>query len=260
MRRLVYIVFSLSAILSSCSDDYEPTGFSGGYSINVAGDAPNAKVTIDCEFEGITKLFWTFTEGDSIFTSTEENFSFIVDKAGEIDYNLKMTDGSIAEEESHTLTIDGYNAILTYTDVSFGLKADDPTYGRVFSFGKGKIYTDSEITESNGALMDLVFSSISDSVFYFDSPSNEDYNIPNAVETLVVNYESTPSVSVADFESMDNDSILSGLTIVSDEGSFGSSSIPGTILFQLSDGRNGVIKTKSIDSDRLIADIKVQKY
>ena len=59
---------------------------------------------------------------------------------------------------------------------------------------------------------------------------------------------------------MKDDSKLSELTIADTDESFGNSSIPGTVLFEISTGKKGVIKTKALNSDRLLVDIKIQKY
>ena len=101
---------------------------------------------------------------------------------------------------------------------------------------------------------------MANTMYYFESPTVEDYNVPNATETKVVNYESTPTISVTDFDSMTDDSQLSGLTITGTNDSFGNSSIPGTVLFEISTGKKGVIKTKAVNSDRLLVDIKIEKY
>jgi hypothetical protein len=59
---------------------------------------------------------------------------------------------------------------------------------------------------------------------------------------------------------MDDDGLLADLTIQSDDGSFGNSTIPHTVLFELSNGKKGVVKTKEVNSERLLVDIKIQKY
>ena len=169
---------------------------------------------------------------------------------------------SCSKEKEDTIKaiVDEKNNIVTYNDVVFGLSTEDEKYGRFFSFESGKIYKASEIDETNGSTIHLAFGNFSKAMFFFESPTAKGYNIPNATETKIINYEKEPSISVDDFDSMTDDRKLAALTIEGKgDDSFGYSSIPGTVLFEISTGQKGVIKTKSLNSDRLLVDIKIQK-
>jgi hypothetical protein len=150
------------------------------------------------------------------------------------------------------------HSITTYTDVEFSLTAGNSTYGRLFSFVDGKIYKDNEITATIGPKIHLAFGSMGNTMYYFESPTVSGYNITGATVTKVMNYASSSLFSIADFDAMVDDTKISGITIDETNDSFGNSSIPGIVLFQLSSGRKGVIKTKAVNSSRLIVDIKIQ--
>jgi hypothetical protein len=97
-------------------------------------------------------------------------------------------------------------------------------------------------------------------LYYFDSPNKAIYNIPGATATKVMNYLPTPPISLMEFDAMTDDSKLAALTINDTNDSFSNRYIAGIILFQLSDGRKGAIKTQALNSTRLVVNIKIQKY
>lgn len=150
-------------------------------------------------------------------------------------------------------------AIDVYTDVEFALNAGDADYGRFFSFAAGRIYKDSEINETTGPLINIVFESLDNTLHYFDTPTVTSYNIPNATLTEFINYEAIPTISTEAFDSMTDASSFIDLTIEETNDGFGNNTIPHTILFQIASGQKGVIKTKSINANRILVDIKVQK-
>jgi len=150
------------------------------------------------------------------------------------------------------------HAITTYNDVEFSLTAGDLTYGRLFSFDDGKIYKDNEINATIGPKIHLAFGSMGNTMYYFESPTVAEYNVLGATVTKVSNWLSNNPISITDFDSMIDDSKLIDLIINETNESFGNSSIPGIVLFQLESGRKGIIKTKAVNSSRLLVDIKIQ--
>ncbi len=266
MKRLFFLGFLASILFVSCSKDddnnnNESTPLKADFTVTVTGESPNAKVAIVNNSTGATTYSWTFGEGADISSSSDKTPAIItVDKSGDFSIKLVVKNSTSEKELSKNITINGNNAIVEYKDIEFGLNAGDDTYGRLFSFETGLIYKDNEITNDNGSKIHLAFGSMSNTMYYFESPTVKDYNIPNATETKVINYESEPTISVATFDEMTDDRELSGLTIEGTNDSFGNSSIPGTVLFEISTGRKGVIKTKSVDDKKLVVDIKIQKY
>lgn len=263
IKKMILFGAFASFILLSCEKDkVEPKVLIADFETSVSGEAPNAKISITNKSENASSYNWTFGVGANVSASTDETpATLTVDKAGDFTIKLVVSDGSIEKEVTKTILITGYNAIVEYTDLEFALDAGNASYGRLYSFETEKMYLDSEITNENGSKIHLAFGSMGQTMYYFDSPDNPDYNVPNATVTKVINYESTPTISSSDFENMVDDRLLYGLTIESDNNSFGNSSIPGnTVLFEISTGRKGVIVTKAVNSNRLLVDIKIQKY
>src|SRR5690606_25340875 len=100
------------------------------------------------------------------------------------------------------------------------------------------------------------------SLMLFETPNSTDrgFNIPNATETKFENYVEEDEYTVDQFDAMTNDSDLKTLTIEGDNDSFTTNSLPVVVLLENAAGKRGVIKVKSINSDRILTDIKVQKY
>lgn len=231
------------------------------FSAVVSGQAPNAQITITNTTSGAYTYEWAFGEGANISTSSDLTPPVLtIDKAGSFTVTLKASNGSEQDEVTKTITVEGNSALVTYSNVEFGLNAGDNSYGRLFSFETGKIYKDNEIDATVGPKINLAFASMGNTMYYFQSPTVADYNVPGASVTKVTNWLSDSPISTTDFDGMTDDSKLAGLTINETGDSFGNSSIPGIVLFQLSTGRKGAIETKAVNSSRLLVDIKIQKY
>ncbi|QCK16592.1 PKD domain-containing protein [Mangrovivirga cuniculi] len=257
------ISFFLSTILGlliliSCSDE-EAEPLNANFEVTAEGDAPNASVTITNSSTGASSYEWTFSEGAGMETSTMANpGTLTIEKAGTFTITLKAMNGGEVKEHTETLTINGNTAISTYTDLEFATAPEDPTYGRYFSFNTEQMYLESEITEENGSDIHIAFTSYENVMYFFESPDAEKYAIPGAP---VTEFENTnEDITVEQFDNMTDDELIDPLTITETNDSFGNSGIPGTVLFKLSDGRKGVIRTKAVNADRLLVDIKVQKY
>ncbi len=151
--------------------------------------------------------------------------------------------------------------LVTYTDVAFARSSAEVEYARFFSTSEGKSYKDSEITAGNGAKIDLAFIS-SVGMCYFVSPNSNDVNpaIPGATATLYMQKVAATVFTVEQFDAMTTDELLATLTITNDDmETFGTTGYPIVLLFKNAAGKKGAIKVKSINSQRLIVDIKVQK-
>ena len=274
MNKIILSGLFVSTLLFSCSkeeetvltpsggDDQSPTtALSADFTAEVSGESPNAQITISNTSEGASTYEWSFSEGASLSSSTEEiPATLTVDKAGTFSITLVAKDGEEEKEITKTLTISGHNAIQTYTNIAFDLDGDIDDQGRMFSFDTEKMYKDSEVTDSIGSMIHLLFNSYGNTMYFFTSPTDEEFGVPQATETKIVNYESDPTITLEEFDAMTDDQLLTDLTIVDTGESFGNSTISHTVLFEISDGRKGVIKTKAVNSDRLLADIKIQKY
>lgn len=257
-------VFTLSVIgiaLFACSEKDDPV--IADFDVIVIGEAPNATVSLTNKSSGSTSFKWNFDKGaaDSIST-IETPAAFGVDRAGEFKVKLTAMNGAEKNIVEKKVNIEGHNAIMVFNNIEFSKSAGDAVYGRYFSFQTGSMYKDNQINSTNGSSIHLGFGSMDNVMYYFESPTKTNLgfiSIPNATVTKVVNWEATPRISASQFDAMQDDRLLSGLTITNTNDSFGNS-LPNMILFEISTGRKGVIKAKAVNSDRLLVDIKIQKY
>lgn len=254
------MVFVGSILSCSKSEDAVPTPVAD-FTVTVSGQSPSATLQIVNKSTEATTYSWTFGTGASIETSTSETPSGVtVDKSGNLEITLQVENGALSNSKTLTVNVGGNNAIKSYADVEFALDAGSSTIGRLFSFDAGKIYKDSEINATVGSTIHLAFGKLGSSVYFFESASAAAYGVPGATLTKVSNYPSPAPISIADFDAMTDDAKLKPLTIEETNESFGNSSIPGIVLFQLASGRKGSIKTKEVNSTRILVDIKIQKY
>lgn len=248
----------------SCSNDDGTTSVEADFSLSVSGQSPDAAVTITNSSTGGSVYGWVFGEGANISVSTDKTpAALTVDKAGTFSVTLTVTNGSDVKTVTKTVDITGNSAIVAYKDIAFGRDANSTKHGRFFSTETGLIYKASEVNATTGPKIDLAYSHIRTSVNYFTSPDDlrEKFNIPKAIATTIINCPSRSlGVTTATFDNAKDDSFIKDVQInTSDNESFGTSN-PYIILFQTARGKKGAIKTTAISSDRLLVDIKVQKY
>ncbi len=261
MRKITFLLIITCLIIYSCSKD-EETPFEVDFTATVSGESPNAQVDITNNSTGATTFSWTFGEGSDIENSSEENPPGIsVDKSGDFLITLVISNGSEEKEVTKTVSITGEDAIIIYTDLEFAQKNDDSNYARFFSTSEGMMFGQSEINSTNGPLIDVVFQGGPSSFIFFESPDNlfdNSFEIPEATSTKVKNYNSGFEVSL--FDGMTDDKELEELVVEHDNEAIGSLDFPLIVLFENGDGKKGAIKLREINSVRLLADIKVQKY
>ncbi len=257
MKINLILTILISSILWSCKTEIETEPIVVDFEITLTGEAPNAELTLINNSQNGTSYIWLFSEGAEIETSTEKNpVKINVDKVGELTVILNVINDTEEKYEEKSVSVFGYNPIYSYTDIEF---SHNPAIGRFFSTETGQMYPDHKVDNNNGPLIDLAFVSIDNSMYYFESPDEEEFNIPEATHTLVMNYDNT-ELSILGFDSITDDRLLKNLYIYDDDNSFGNSVIPHIILFQNDDGKKGAIKTKNVNSAGLLVDIKVQKY
>lgn len=251
------LIISISSILWSCDPKVDSEPIVIDFDMILTGEAPNAELTLTNNSQNGTSYLWLFSEGAEIEASTEKDpGKIMVDKVGLLTVILYVMNDTEEKSAEKSVSVFGYNPVDSFTDIEF---AHNPAYGRFFSTETGQMYPDHKIDDTNGPLIDLAFVSIDNSVYYFESPDEEEFNIPGATHTLVMNYSNT-ELSIPGFDSITDDRLLRNLYIYDDDNSFGNNTIPHIILFQNDDGRKGAVKTKSINSNGLLVDIKVQRY
>jgi hypothetical protein len=259
MKKLLFLAFASIALLS-CSDDPSEKPLEAKFEVTVTGEAPNALISIANTSVGASTYQWSFGKGFSVETSDAQIPSGVkADKTGTLDITLKVVNGSKTNEITKQVTVTGNNGVLSFTDVAFALNSTSTEFGQFFSVESGQVLKASQVTAAIAPKINLAFGSMSNTMYYFESPSDRT-EIANGSVSKVINYESTPTITTAKFDLMADDRDLKGLTITDTNDSFPNSRIPGTVLFQIADGRKGVIKTKAVNSSRLLVDIKIQKY
>ena len=262
MFKNLFITVLFLSILSSCSKKTEEVAPVADFVVTVSGQSPTATLQITNNSTNAATYSWTFSAGASIATSAEKTPTNIkVDKAGQLTVTLVATSGTLTNTKVLQVTVAGKNAINTYTDLEFAMTAGSTTYGRLFSFeGAGKMYKDSEINATVGPTIHLGFARAGTSILFFETPTAAKYNVTGATVTKVMNYPTPNPITPTAFDAIVDDTSLAPLTVVDTNESFPASSTSNIIIFQLASGRKGVIKTKAINSDRVLVDIKIQKY
>ncbi|MFD0962909.1 PKD domain-containing protein [Pseudofulvibacter geojedonensis] len=253
------------------------TNFS--YNVNLEDNDFEAPVTLTMVNTCIsaTDYIWTFT-GGTPSSSTEENPTVTYSTPGTYTINLEATNGKETQMISQTVTVLPNTNLRTFTDIEIGINTAhiSNTKAAFFSTTMQRTYTNSEVDNSNGSEIDIAFYGLNQNFTYnkFVSPNQvQDYTfdaIPGANHTKFINSIETcncsASMTVSEFDSMTDDTILDALTIEETIGGlqdFDNTIEPRIILFETPDERKGAIKIKDFVEDGqnsyVIVDIKVQK-
>lgn len=259
MKKLQQFAILLLTIFASCNENDQSINVD--YSIEVEGESPTATLIIKNN-TAASNFVWTFDKGASITTSEEkEPVGIKIEKAGLFTVKLKATEGAETNEVTKTVTIPGHSAIKKFTSVIFGQIENDPKYGRFFSTQTGKIYKQADVNETIGPKIDLVYHGSESNFIFFENPADlftDTFVIPGAKTTMVMNYES--GFLVSDFDAMTNDALLADFTITHQNKTTGTLNVPFIVLFQNAEGQKGAIKLIALNTEKLMVDIKVQKY
>ena len=173
---------------------------------------------------------------------------------------LVITFASCSKDDSTDIEPVVKETLKTYNDVEFALRdyTDDTNYGVFFSTETGKVYKQDEVDDTNGSKIDIV--SFSNQVFSaFMSPHDPlaNDNIPNATETIIQHIDS--GITVEQFDAMEDDTLLKGLTIIDDNESVRTINVKEKIItFKNSKGKIGAIKMNLLNAERINVTIKVQ--
>ncbi len=217
-------------------------------------------------------------DGPENQTLTGESPQIVLTTPGIYNISLIATNGKETKTASKSIEVFANTNLRVYEDVKFGINMshNNNVLGSMFSTKTGNIYTRSEINESNGSEIDIVFFGLNSTFALnkFVSPDQTETttfnSIPNAIHTKFINSqelcECTASLSVAEFDQMNNDNLLQTLTIEETEGGllqFNNLMVPRIVLFEDAEGRKGAIKIKDFieagQNSYIVTDIKVQK-
>jgi PKD repeat protein len=221
---------------------------------------------------------WTFNNGTPL-TSTEENPAVIFNTVGTHTITLQATNGKDTKSLTKAIEIYPNTNLRVFENSMLGINTAHNTdvMGAFFSTSTGVIYSKSEINNTNGATIDLVYFGLEEGFSHnrFIAPDEVTDEttfeaIPNATHTKFINNQElcacSASMTTSEFDGMSDDSLLEALTIEETSGGlqhFDNSLLPRIVIFETADGRKGAIKIKEYHQDGqnsyIIVDIKVQK-
>ncbi len=249
------------------------------WEVAFSDDDYQAPVTITMTNSSIsaTSFQWTLPSG-SPEISTEKTPSVTFNTPGTYTIALKAGNGKQTHTLTKSITIRPNSNIRTFSNIELGINNAHNTNakGAFFSTQLRTIFTANQVTEENGSAIDIAFFGLNKNFSFnkFVSPDEVATNgfiaIPNATHTKFINAqeicECEASLSVAEFDSIIDDTLLKVLNIIETNNGllqFDNSVVPRIILFETQDGRKGAIKIKDYvdagDGAYVICDVKVMK-
>ncbi|WP_378184680.1 hypothetical protein ACE939_08095 [Aquimarina sp. W85] len=155
-------------------------------------------------------------------------------------------DGGEQEKEEAVVTL------KSTADISFSL--DDSN--RFYASSTNEMYGEGNIDADAVKVIDIVGDS-NTAFIAFSSPSETEDFITNGSVTKI--QTQNVSMTVAEFDAMEDDTTLKALTVVGDNEAIGLEGYKDRIvIFENAAGKKGAIKLKAINATRLLVDIKVQ--
>lgn len=260
---LFLLFISISIFSCSKKEKEEVNPVTSDFSVTIEGEAPNAIVIVINNSSEASFYEWELGPGLQMDSTKEQSQSKVFlksDRAGSVDIKLKSVNGSESATQSKTIEIGGYSAVKTFKDIPFAIDKNNIHIPRFFSTEKERSYLNYEVDKTNGILIDLALSVNVNGELYFTSPDNpaEKFDIPSATRTAVQNSVQT-ELTISDFDNMISDEKIKGLKIENDNKFF-DPTVPQLILFHNGYDKKGVIKITGINGERILADIKIQKY
>ncbi len=224
-----------------------------------------------------TSYQWQF-EGASITTSLEQNPNVTFVSEGNHRVTLTASNGKETQTISKVFQFFRNTNLRELNDVVLGINTahNANTRGSFYSIADRTVYSAEEITTDIADQIDLVFFGLSNTFNRNRFVSPDDLSsttfdaLANAKQTKFINSQElcncSASLSVSEFDNMQDDMLLNGLTITETPGGlqdFDNSMVPRIVLFETQEGKKGAIKVKEFIDDGsnsyIIVDIKVQK-
>lgn len=234
-------------------------------------------LTMQNNSTGVLTYSWTFTNATPS-TSTEENPTVTFNAEGTQTLTLTVSNGKESKSISKTIELLADTNIRTLTDIKFGINTahNNNAIGAFYSATTREIYTKEELGAIDGSLIDIVFFGLGEDFTFNKFVSPDDLStttfpaLANAQNTRIINSQEqcgcSTLLTVAEFDAMVDDSVLSNLTVTETNGGsqhFTDATVPRIVLFTTADGRNGAIKIKEYVKDGqasyILTDIKIQK-
>lgn len=235
------------------------------------------EITIQNTSISATSYQWSFS-GATTTESTEENPVVTFNQSGTQSISLTATNGKETKIIVKEINLFENTNLRILENIKLGINSSHTANitGAFFSIKNRAVYTAQEITTEVEPDIDLVFFGLNTSFVQnrFVSPDALDSTtfpeLARGRYTKLINTQENCScsafLSVTQFDSMRDDSLLAGLTIEETPGglqSFNDDMVPRIILFQTEDGRIGAVKIKEYVKEEndayILADIKTQK-
>lgn len=235
------------------------------------------KLTMINKSVSATGYGWKYGPLDSEYSSLE-NPEIIFNTPGVHIISLTASNGKELITIEKEIEVFANTNLRSLNNIQLGINtAHNSEFGNgsFFSTKTRLVYKGEDITEENGADIDIVYFGLNNNFTFNKFLSPDDLTtspfeaIANATKTKFINSLelcNCTSISVSEFDAMQDDTLLRDLSIIETlEGSqqFDNSLLPRIVLFENSLGIKGAIKIKEFvqnDQDSyLIADIKIQK-
>ncbi len=224
-----------------------------------------------------TSFEWTFETAEPAF-STATDPMITINEPGLHQLKLKASNS----KRSHTIIKevsifeDTNLRVLENVELGTGTAHNANQKGALYSTMMRQVYDAASVPIDDGSTIDIAFFALNQEFNFnkFVSPDEvQEYTfepIPNAKHTKFINLQESceceTSLSVDEFDAMEDDSLLEAMPIEETIGGiqdFDSSVVPRIVLFETSDGRKGAIKIKEFvqagTNSHIVVDIKVQK-
>ncbi|WP_127019168.1 PKD domain-containing protein [Flagellimonas beolgyonensis] len=238
-----------------------------------------APVTLNFKNKSIsaTGFEWKFgTAAPS--SSLETNPTIAINEPGVHQIKLKAFNSKRSHTISKEVTIYKNTNLRILRDVKLGISTAHHTnqVGALYSTLTREVYDAASVPLDQGSSIDIAFFALNQDFNFnkFVSPDEvSDYTfepIPDAKHTKIINLQEScecgASLSVMEFDAMEDDSLLGVLNIEETIGGiqdFDNTVVPRIVLFEFWDGRKGAIKVKEFVQDgtnsHIVVDVKVQK-
>lgn len=245
---------------------FEDDDFQAPVTLNLVNKSVNA-----------TSFEWTFETAEPAF-STATDPMITITEPGMHQLKLKASNSKRSHAIIKEVTIFEDTNLRVLENVALGTSAAHTTNqkGALYSTMTRQVYDAASVPVDDGSMIDIAFFALNQDFTFnkFVSPDEvQEYTfgpIPNAKHTQFINLQESceceASLSVAEFDAMEDDGLLSEMIIEETIGGiqdFDNTIVPRIVLFETSDGRKGAIKIKAFVQDgansHIVMDIKVQK-
>lgn len=249
------------------------------FNINWAAEDNDMEVpfTVNLQNNSISATSYKWIcSGGSLSSSISTSPIVCYNSPGTFTISLTASNDKKSLTKSQTITLLPNSNLFRFRNVHLGINTAKNTIGCYFSSSLGKVLKASEVTETNGSSIDVVYFGFDNTFNYnkFISPNSvQNYtfsNIPNAISTAIINKQEScgcgSSMTAAQFDAMTDDALLQSTSInqtAAGLAEFNSTALPRIVLFQTQDGRKGAIKIKQCvaagQQSYIVCDIKVMK-